>query len=239
MLAQNYTTLIAIFLLTALAHSQEAKPSKASLSIRAFMHDPSSTAAQMYLKDEKGHMVKLNLTPEDLGMPQLTIPVDGSLILFNTAGVDPKNPESIVAAQVAVPKNMQRAIVIVIPGPENSTPAYRMVLMDDSAAAFPPGASKVLTLVSFDTALEAGEHKVLCAPGKVTNVAAVKKLDPYNMAQTNFYFKKNDSWIVFSECKMKYLDAYRQIFIAYMRPGSNAPELTTLIDQMPKAATAK
>jgi len=238
-LAQNYTTLIAIFLLTALAHSQEAKPSKASLSIRAFMHDPSSTAAQMYLKDEKGHMVKLNLTPEDLGMPQLTIPVDGSLILFNTAGVDPKNPESIVAAQVAVPKNMQRAIVIIIPGPANSSPAYRMVLIDDSAEAFPPGASKVLTLVSFDTALEAGEHKVLCSPGKVTNVAAVKKLDPYNMAQTDFYFKENDAWTVFSECKMKYIDAYRQIFIAYIRPGSKAPELTTLIDLMPRAASAK
>jgi len=193
----------------------------------------------MYLKDEKGHMVKLNLTPEDLGMPQLTIPVDGSLILFNTAGVDPKNPESIVAAQVAVPKNMQRAIVIIIPGPANSSPAYRMVLIDDSAEAFPPGASKVLTLVSFDTALEAGEHKVLCSPGKVTNVAAVKKLDPYNMAQTDFYFKENDAWTVFSECKMKYIDAYRQIFIAYIRPGSKAPELTTLIDLMPRAASAK
>ena len=59
------------------------------------------------------------------------------------------------------------------------------------------------------------------------------------MAQTNFYYKKNGSWITFSECKMKYLDEFRQIFIVYGRPGGTAPELTTLIDQIPRLAPAK
>lgn len=203
------------------------------------MHDPSHTAAELYLKDVNGQVIKLNLAPEELGKAQQTIPVDGSLVLFSTAVVDPKNPEPSVAARVAVPNTMKRAIAIIIPSQANAKPAYRMVLIDDSVAAFPPGASKVLTLVSFETALEAGEHKVLCSPGKITNVAAVKALDPYNMAQTNFHFKKNDSWIAFSECRMKYLDVFRQIFLVYTRPGSSAPELTTLIDQLPRPERAK
>ncbi len=45
--------------------------------------------------------------------------------------------------------------------------------------------------------------------------------------------------VAFSEARMKYLDAYRQIFIVYLRLRGNAPDLTTLIDQLPSAAAAK
>ena len=144
-----------------------------------------------------------------------------------------------VAASAAVPKNMKRAIVIIVPAPANTKPAYRMVLLDDSLAAFPKGESRILSLVPLETAMQAGEHKLPCKPGAITSVPPVKKLDPYNMAQTDFYYKKNGSWIAFSECRMKYLDVFRQIFIVHGRPGGTAPELTTLIDQIPRPPPAK
>jgi len=239
MITNKYWSVVVVSLLTALAHSQEAKPSAAALSVRAFMHDPSRAAAELYLRDVKGNMVKLCLTPEEIGKAQPTVPVDGSLVLFNTATVDPKNPQAGIAASIAVPKNMRRAIAIIMPGPADSKPAYRMVLIDDSSAAFPAGESRILALVPFETAVEAGEHKLLCKPGKITSMAAVKKLNPYNMAQTNFYYKKNDSWQVFDECRMKYIDAFRQVFIVHIRPGSTAPVLMTLIDQLPRPAPKK
>jgi hypothetical protein len=184
-------------------------------------------------------MVKLSLASMELGKAQLTVPLEGSLVLFNTAPVDPKNPEPSIAASGTVPNNMKRAIAIIEPAPANSKPAYRMVLIDDSLEAFPKGESRVLSMVSLETAMEAGEHKLPCKPRAITGMPAVRKLDAYNMAQTNFYYKMNGSWIVFSECRMKYLDVFRQIFIVYTRPGSSAPELMTLIDQLPRPVSAK
>ena len=239
MITGNHWHLVCAFLLSALAHAQDAKPSAAPLSVRAFLHDPSRGVAELYVKDVKGNVVKLCLVPEEIGKAQATVPVNGSLVLFNTAAVDPKNPEPSIAASIAVPKNMQRAIIIILPGPANSKPAYRMVLIDDSSAAFPPGESRILAFVPFETAVEAGEHKLLCKPGIITRMAAVRKLNPYNMAQTNFYYKKNDAWLVFDECRMKYIDAFRQVFIVHIRPGGTAPLLTTLVDQVPKPAPSK
>ena len=221
------------------AYSQEAKSSAPPLSVRAYLLDPSHPVAELYLKDAKGDIVRLNLAPGEIGKAQSTVPVDGSLVLFNTATVDPKNPQPAIAASVAVPKNMQRAIAIVIPAPANSEPARRIILIDDSSSAFPKGESRILSLVPLETAVEAGEHKFPCKPSAITRIPAVKKLDAYNMAQTNFYYKKNGSWIVFSECRMKYLDAFRQVFLVYPSPGGTAPLLTTLIDQIPKPAPAK
>ena len=230
-----YRNLIAGFLLTLTAHAQEA----ARLGVRAFLMDPAHPAAQLYLRDTTGDVVKLSIASMELGKAQQTVPVNGSLVLFNTATFDPKTPQSAVAASIAVPKNMKRAIVIIVPAPANATPAYRMVLIDDSPAAFPQGESRILSLAPLETAMEAGEHKLPCKPAAITSAPPVKRLDPYNMAQTNFYYRKDGSWIAFSECRMKYLDEFRQVFIIYMIPGSTAPVLTTLIDQAPGPVHAK
>jgi hypothetical protein len=238
-MTRQYRILIAAVLLTLSAHAQEAVPAGAPLGVRAFLIDPTHPAAELYLRDTTGDVVKLSLASMELGITQQTVPVNGSLVLFNTATFDPENPQPAVAASIAVPKNMKRAIVIIVPAPANATPAYRMVLIDDSPAAFPTGESRILSMVRLETAMEAGEHKLPCKSGAITPAPPVKKLDPYNMAQTNFYYKRNGSWIAFSECRMKYLDVFRQVFIVYMIPGSTAPVLTTLVDQAPRPEPAK
>jgi len=234
-----YRNPLVAILLSLSAHAEDGKPSSAPLAIRSFVLDPTHAVAALYLQDAKGEMVKLNVASMELGQVQQTVPVNGSLVLFNTATVDWKNPESAVAASVAVPQTMRRAIVIIMPAPANSKPACRMVLIDDSLEAFAKGSSVILSLAPLETAIEVGEYKLPCKPGAFTKVAAVKKIDHYNMAQTNFYYRKNGAWIVFSECKMKYLDVFRQLFIVYMRPGGTAPSLTTLIDQVPQPLPAK
>lgn len=238
-MTRQYRNLIAAFLLTLSAHAQQAAPDAAPLGVRAFLIDPAHHAAELYLRDTTGDVVKLSLASMELGKTQQTVPAHGSLVLFNTATFDPKNPQPAVAASATVPKDMKRAIVIIVPAPADVKPAYRMVLIDDSPAAFPQGESRILSLVPLETAMEAGEHKLPCKPGAITPAPPVKRLDPYNMAQTNFHYKKNGSWIAFSECKMKYLDAFRQVFIVYMIPGSTAPVLTTLVDQAPRPVPAK
>jgi hypothetical protein len=170
------------------------------------------------------------------------LPVNGSLVLYDKAAIDPKNPAASLAASVILPPEIKRAMVIVLPAPAGGKPAYRMLVIDDSAKAFPPGESRVLPLVKVETAIQAGEHRLPIHPGKITNVPPVTKRDEFNMAQTNFYYQQGEAWVPFTERQLQFLDVCRRIFIIHATPGALQPTITTIVDIMPtltpKPATA-
>lgn len=203
------------------------------LSIRAVLHDPVHPVAELYLPDRTGAVVKLKLVGEGLAETQIAKTANGSLVLFDKAGVDLKNPAASLAATAQIPAGMKRAIVVVVPNNPGMKPAYRMVLIDDSPGVFPGGESRVLSMVAFDAALEAGEHKLQLKPAGVTRVPAVKKVNEYNMAQTNFFYKENGVWTPFTERQLQYLEEYRRVFLVYVTPGSTQPFVTTIVDTVP------
>ena len=125
----------------------------APILIRAVLHDPVNPVASLFLSDQAGGIVKLEFLPQDLSKSLLTLPVNGSLVLYDKATVDPKNPEASLAATCKLPPNAKRGIIVVLPGPAGSKPAYRMVFISDSAKEFPQGESRVLTLVQAEAAI--------------------------------------------------------------------------------------
>jgi hypothetical protein len=155
------------------------------------------------------------------------------LVLYNKQVIDPKNPGASLAASVKIPAGMKRAIIVVVPAPPDSKPAYRMLLIDDSPGAFPGGESRVISLVAFEAALQAGEHKLPLKPASITKVPAVKQANEFNMAQTNFYYKEGEAWVAFTERQLQYLDEFRRIFLVYLTPGSTQPFVTTIVDTAP------
>jgi len=205
----------------------------APLQVRAVLHDPVHPVAELYLPDPTGTVVKLKLVAEGLSEAQTSQPVNGSLVLYNTDKVDPKNPAASLAASVIIPPNTKRAIIVVLPAPPAATPAYRMVLINDADAAFPKGESRVLSLLPVDTAIKAGEHSLPVPAGKIVHVPAVKKVNEFNMAQTNFYYKDGTDWVPFTERQLQYLDEFRRIFIVHVTPGATQPSVTTVIDTTP------
>lgn len=224
--------------LPGLAQDPAPAPSPASapaFQIRAVLHDPTNPAAELFLPDQTGRLVKLNLQPEGLATPQGASLTNGSLLLYNTDKVDPKKPEAAaaLAATVAVPQNCPHGILIVMPGPPESKPAYRGLFIDDRPTAFPKGESRVISLIPVETAIEAGEHKLPIHPGKVTNVPPVTSRDEFNNAKTNFYYREGESWVPFTERQLQYLDVYRRIFIVYSTPGSAQPFVRTVLDTAP------
>jgi len=228
---------LALWFLTVLwlpmtSRAQQHEPS-APLQIRAVLHDPVHPVADLYLPDQTGTVVKLKLVPEGLSQMQSSQPVNGSLVLYNTDKVDPKNPAASLAASVRIPPDAKRAIIVVLPAPPAAKPAYRMVLINDSPAAFPQGESRVLSLVPVDTAIRAGEHSLPVPAGKIAHVPPVKKVNEFNMAQTNFYYKEGTEWVPFTERQLQYLDAFRRIFIVHVTPGATLPIVTTIVDTAP------
>ncbi len=232
MIQSKSLLLLAALLLPALGLGQQSTP---GFQIRAVLQDPVNPVAELYLPDQTGLLVKLNLQPEGLTKPQPASLINGSLLLFNNDKVDPRKPEAAaaLAAKIPIPQNSTRGILIVVPSPAGTKPAYQGVFVDDTPAAFPKGESRVLSLLTVETAIEAGEHKLPVQPGKLTLVPPVTKRDEFNNSQTNFYYREGESWVAFTERKLKYLDDFRRIFIVYVTPGSTRPFVTTILDVAP------
>ena len=186
--------------------------------------------ANLFYTDKTGVVVQLNFRPQDLTETLFMLPVNGSLVLYDKAAIDPKNPAASLAASVKLPPEIKRAIVVVLPAPAGEKPAYRMLLIDDSEKAFPNGESLALSLVGVETAIQAGEHKLPVHPGKITKVPPVRKVNEFNMAQTNFYYQQGGSWVAFAERQLQYLDACRRLFIIHATPGALQPTVTTIVD---------
>lgn len=219
------------FGLSAVVHAQKQEP--VPVQIRAILHDPVHPSAELFYPDKTGIVVKLDFRPQDLTGALTTLPVNGSLVLYDKANIDPKNPAASLAASVTLPPDIKRAIIIVLPAPAGTNPAYKMLVIDDSQKAFPGGESRVLPLVTVETAIQAGEHRLPVHPGKITSVPPVMKRNEYNMAQTNFFYQHGESWVPFTERQLQFLDACRRIFIIHATPGALQPTVTTIVDTLP------
>ncbi len=208
----------------------------APVQIRAVLHDPVKPIANLFYTDKAGARIQLNFRPQALTDPMFTVPVNGSLVLYDKAAIDPENPAGSLAASVKLPPEIKRAMVVVMPAPEGEKPAYRMLLVDDSEKAFPGGESRALPLVGVETAIQAGEHRLPIHPGKITRVPPVTKVNEFNMAQTNFFYQQGEAWVVFTERQLQYLDASRRLFIIHATPGALQPTITTIVDTNLKVA---
>jgi hypothetical protein len=225
----NKKFLLVVFsCLSALASAQES--AFLPVQFRAVLHDPINPAANFFVSDSTGTVIPLELRTKDLSRPMISKTVNGSLVLYDKQAIDPKKPGASLAATCAIPTGAKRGIVIILPSPAGSKPAYRMLFIDDSAKAFPLGESRILTLLPVEAAIEAGEHKLPIHPGEIARLPLVKKVDNFNMAQTNFFYKKEQEWTVFTERKIQYLDAIRRIFIVYVTPEALQPSADSITD---------
>ena len=234
MIYQLSLSIITVLGLSLTLHAQE-KDTPVPVQIRAVLHDPVHPTADLFYTDKTSAVVRINFRPRDLTEALSMQPVNGSLVLYDKAAIDPKNPAASLAASVKLPPNLKRALVVVVPAPTGEKPAYRMLLIDDSAKAFPAGESRVVPLIGVETAIQAGEHRLPVHPGKITNVPPVMKHDEFYMAQTNFYYKQGEAWVPFTERQLQFLDACRRIFIIHATPGALQPTVTTIVDTAPIA----
>ncbi|MEK7953227.1 hypothetical protein [Luteolibacter soli] len=231
MIQARIPSLLAVACLFPLAVSAQEE-STTKLTVRAFLNDPANPAAELFANDAPDHLLPLVLAPGELPAGQTVVVIDGKLNLYSSAKIDPAS----LVASAPVPKGLKQAIAIIQPRGDAKKPPCGIVFVDDSIAAFPPGESRAISFTTLPIAIQAGEHKIAVAPGKITPVPPVKSVDPYNMAQTNFLYQAGNAWVPFSEAKMKFLKDYRQVFICAVRPGGKSPTLVTLVDDTPKAA---
>ena len=229
---------VALFLGTFVLPAQE-KEMPTPVRIRAVLHDPLNPVANLFFMNQEGAVMPLELRPKALSAPFLTLPSNGMLVLFDKANIDLENPAASLAASAKLPADLRQAIVVIVPAPEGQKPAYRLLVLDDSEKAFPGGEARMLSLVGVNTAVEAGEHKVGIPPGKWTRLPPVRKVNDFNMAQTNFYYQHGEQSVAFAERQLQYIDASRRLFIIHATPGAQQPTVTTIVDTAPNRGAAQ
>ncbi len=230
MFGHSFLSILAfVGLSVAVAHAQE-RDATVPVEVRAVLHDPIHPVANLFYTDKTGTVFPLNFRPQALTEALIMQAVNGVLVLYDKAEVDPKKPEESMAASVKVSPDLKRAICVVMPAPAGEKPAYRLLMIDDSEKAFAKGESRVLSLTNVETAIQAGEHKLPVHPGKITRVPAVSKVDDFHMAQTNFYYQQGGSWVAFAERQLQYVDVCRRLFIVHVTPGALVPTVTTIVD---------
>lgn len=208
----------------------EIEGDAAPVQIRAVLHDPARPVMDVFIPDHSGSAVKLDLKRANLSPAQVTRTVDGKILFYNSGVVDPKKPMENLAATLKVPPGLNRVIVILIPSPPDSKFALHAVLIDDTAKGFPKGESRILSMIPVEVGIQAGEHRLRAEPGKVTRIPAVEKRNEFNIAQTSFHYKKDDSWVVFTERQVQYLEKFRRIFLVSRPSGGGHPYITTIVD---------
>jgi hypothetical protein len=234
MIPINTPIILSVLLLATSILPGLAQDKAAPLEIRAAYHNPVRPVVDLYLPDQSGNLVRLNLVAEGLSRPQLTRPLEGSLVLYSQPQVDPENPGDAVAAVYKLPADLRKAIILVFPASEGAKRPYRLVVINDAPTSFRKGESRIINLTPVETAVLAGEHKLTIPPGKLRTVPAVTGRNEFNMAQTNFYYKEGESWVPITERQLQFLDTTRRIFLVYLTRGSVQPFVTTIVDTTPE-----
>lgn len=201
------------------------------LQVRAVLQDSANPEARFFVGKAGSPLIPLKLADEGLSESQKFSVENGNFNLFTSAPVDKANPQDALAATIKIPAGLSRLIVIIVPAAQGTVPPYRMVVIDDDPKSFPWGGSKVVNLTPSELSLEVGDQKLPLPGDKVTAVPKVTKLDEYNRAQTNFFYKQNDQWVIASELQMQYLDTLRRVFVIYHTPDASAFQVRAIVDQ--------
>jgi hypothetical protein len=218
--------LAALLPLTASAQQPEAT----KIRLRAVLHDPLKPYAEMYFQGVAGGLERLNLAVEGLTDAQTVAVQKGTLRLFSSAKVDPAKPLANLAATVTVPAEIKRAIVFILPAAADAKPPYQLMVLNDSFAAFAKGESRVINMTRLPLAVKAGEHAVEVPAGKITKIPPVTKVNDLNQAQTTFYRKLETEWSLLSERPTQYTPEVRNIFLMFVMPNVEEPQIRTIID---------
>ncbi len=231
MIARKLILSIAVLGLFSTGHAQ-SDGDAAPIQIRAVLHDPANPVRDLFIPHQSDGVVKLNLQRSNLSPAQMTRPVNGAILFYSAATINPEKPMENLVATLTVPPDLKRIIVILAPTPPNSKSKLAMhaVLIDDTAKGFPKGESRILSMIPVEVGIQAGEHRVRAEPGKVTRIPAVEKQNEFNIAQTSFYYKKDESWVVFTERQVQYADQLRRIYLIFAPQGARSPYVTTIVD---------
>jgi hypothetical protein len=225
---------VVLFSLLAASWLPSIASAQRQIEVRAVLNDPVNSGATFQVQTAPKVFNALPLVAEGLSAPVKVELIQDRLTLHGPSGADPNVPPPVIAS-AAVPSGAQRCIVVIAPAEKNATTPYRAIAFDDSRQAFPYGEARIVNFTPGLLAVRAGSIKLPLPAGQVTALPEIKDVNPYNMAQTNFYTKSGNEWVAITERQLQYVKTLRRVFIASVSPHAIAPSVRTISDLEPVA----
>lgn len=199
-----------------------------NIEFRGYIHDPiQPPAGDFSIVEKPGKTVPFIWRIEGWSEP-VRVNTDTDELPFLTNSGE-------LAARVKIPPDAGSVRIILVRDPKpGASPPYRAVVLNATPGSFPWGSSQVVSMISAETAVQAGEHRLRLPGGKITQIPPVKKRDEFNMAQLDFYLNENGSWTPFTERRIQFVDDTRRVLLVHATPGSQHPSVTTLLEQRPQ-----
>jgi len=134
-------------------------------------------------------------------------------------------------SSVRIPKNIQAVILVLIKTPKTGEKAWKIVPLEDSIEAFPPGGALAVNLHADDIRLIIGETKDTLKSLESKGYKRPTKRNNFNMASVAFQFKNNkNKWVNAKQTSYRFTETKRYLLLAYIDPTSKRPAVKTFKD---------
>jgi hypothetical protein len=168
--------------------------------------------------------VSILLPAEEISTPTVCSVGDDNRLVFR----DPAAPDKSLAT-VTIPPTTP-SVIVVFTASSATTPAWQVLVIDDSPAKFPDGGVYVGNFQPQEIRFNIGEHKLMLKTGSIHAVAKPTQVDSFNMAPIKFEFRKDDQWRTASESTQRFTEGLRYLMFCYLDPQSGRPRVATFQD---------
>lgn len=137
-------------------------------------------------------------------------------------------------AAASIPAGVDAVVLVFLPAAGAAeSPAWRVLVIEDSPARFPDAGAHVANLYNGDIRFVIGEHRSLLPRGESHGFRRPQQRDPFNMAPVIVQFQDGESWRTASESTLRFTPGSRFLILAYIDPGSGRPRVATFPDIRP------
>jgi len=230
------TSILAIALLipsAAFAQSTRA------INFRAvcFRHEQKIDKVLVPSPSEKGGMLEVPLYTTDYSELR-KMKIKNGIAVFSVEdpdSKDEKNPYRAVGS-AKVPASSQILFVFLPPAKGSKLP-YRVIALPDDLRAAPWRSVRLLNIAPvaarFNLGEFSGKNAKLLAPGKMTIVPRIRKLNKYNRYNVLIEFQMKNKFVGVSNTRWSSVKGKRDLAIAYIDPKTHRPVVNLYPDIQP------
>jgi hypothetical protein len=186
---------------------------------------------------EAGVMTEVPLYISSYSLPQ-KLKVKEDTVAFVIPDATPENASGHrVIAQAKVPADSTRVLFLFLPGEDPVKEPYKVVTFADDTRTFPWGSVRLINLskvpVRFHLGEFSGDNAKTLAPGKLTVIPKVRKLNEFNQYNVLIEFQGTEGFVPVSNTRWKTVDGKRDLAIAFVDPAGNRPVVNLYEDIEP------
>lgn len=236
---RTLVTLLVSILAPAVLAQDAPAPIKFELRMLAF--SPDLQRAEVFIHDplaKPGDEVKVSEIKSYLNHQFVPVQLKSRKFILSSEK-DPKKAasEGALLAEVSMPEKVQSAILLFLPGAPQGKTVYRVLVVDDSKRAFPPGTFYMSNLSSLPVRMNLEAKNYDFKPGQ-TGLLENLPMDESGQIKMRTFAMKDTGWYQAATSIWPHPDKARSVLVMFQDPASGDLKLRGFDDVPPREPVA-